>query len=375
MRKRCKNRQLPADATTAFLNFSSAATHFIASSLHRKTDTMKLSTFPRIRITHGPTPLEFMPRLTEALDGPNLYIKRDDCTGLGTGGNKTRKLEFLMADALAQNADTIITQGATQSNHARQTVAIAAKLGLRCEILLEDRTGSTLDEYKHSGNVFLDHLYGACVREVPGGTDMNAAMEMRAGELRVKGRRPYIIPGGGSNAIGALGYVVCALEMVDQFNNLGLDVSHVVHATGSAGTQAGLLAGLQGTRSLINVLGIGVRAPKEAQETNVFNLAVKTAELLGVPGAVARDSVVANCDYVGGGYGVPTDGMVEAVTMLARLEGILLDPVYSGKGMAGLIDLCRKGFFKKGQNVVFVHTGGAVALYAYTQAFKDLQPV
>ena len=254
-------------------------------------------------------------------------------------------------------------------------MAIAAKMGLRCEILLEDRTGSKVDEYKHSGNVFLDRLYGAHVRELPGGADMNAAMEMRAGELRVKGRRPYIIPGGGSNPIGALGYVVCALEMVDQFNHLGLDVSCVVHATGSAGTQAGLLAGLQGTRSLIPVLGIGVRAAKEAQETNVFNLAVKTAELLGVPGAVARDSVVANCDYVGGGYGIPTPGMVEAVTMLARLEGILLDPVYSGKGMAGLIDLCRKGHFKKGENVVFVHTGGAVALYAYTQAFQDLQPV
>ena len=336
---------------------------------------MKLSTFPRIRITHGPTPLEFMPRLTESLGGPNLYIKRDDCTGLGTGGNKTRKLEFLMADALAQNADTIITQGATQSNHARHTVAIAAKMGMRCEILLEDRTCSKIDEYKHSGNVFLDHLYGAHVRELAGGTDMNAAMEMRAGELRVKGRKPYIIPGGGSNPTGALGYVVCALEMVDQFNNLGLDVSCVVHATGSAGTQAGLLAGLQGTRSLISVLGIGVRAAKEAQETNVFNLAGKTAELLGVPGAVTRDSVVANCDYVGGGYGIPTPGMVEAVTMLARLEGILLDPVYSGKGMAGLIDLCRKGFFKKGENVVFIHTGGAVALYAYTQAFQDLQPV
>ena len=333
---------------------------------------MKLSAFPRIRITHGPTPLEFMPRLTEALGGPKLYIKRDDCTGLGTGGNKTRKLEFLMADAAAQKADTIITQGATQSNHARQTAAIAAKLGLQCEILLEDRTGSKVDQYKQSGNVFLDHLYGAHVQELPGGSDMNAAMTQLAEALRRKGRKPYIIPGGGSNPIGALGYVVCALEMVEQFNARGLDVSHVVHATGSAGTQAGLLAGLEGTRSRIPVLGIGVRAAKEAQETSVYNLAAKTAELLGVPGAVARESVVANCDYVGGGYGVPTPGMVEAVTMLARLEGILLDPVYSGKGMAGLIDLCRKGFFKTSENVVFVHTGGAVALYGYTDAFKDL---
>ena len=335
---------------------------------------MKLTTFPRVRITHGPTPLEFMPRLTEALGGPNLYIKRDDCTGLATGGNKTRKLEFLMADALAQKADTIITQGATQSNHARQTVAIATKMGMKCEILLEDRTGSKLDEYKHSGNVFLDHMFGANVQELPGGTDMNTAMAKLADELRAKGQKPYIIPGGGSNAIGALGYVVCALEMVNQFNTQGLDVSHVVHATGSAGTQAGLLAGLQGTRSLIPVLGIGVRSAKEAQEQSVYNLAVKTAELLGVPGCVSRESVVANCDYVGDGYGVPTPGMVEAVTMLARLEGILLDPVYSGKGMAGLIDLCRKGFFKKGQNVVFLHTGGAVALYGYMHAFKNLTP-
>ena len=335
---------------------------------------MKLTTFPRVRITHGPTPLEFMPRLTQALGGPNLYIKRDDCTGLGTGGNKTRKLEFLMADAQKQGADTIITQGATQSNHARQTVAIASKMGMKCEIILEDRTGSKVPEYKNSGNVFLDHLYGARVQEVPGGTDMNAAMATLAESLRAKGQKPYIIPGGGSNPIGALGYVVCALEMVHQFNEQGLDVSHVVHATGSAGTQAGLVVGLQGSRSQIPVLGIGVRAAREAQEQNVYNLAVKTAELLGVPGSVARESVVANCDYVGGGYGVPTPGMVEAVTMVARLEGILLDPVYSGKGMAGLIDLCRKGHFKKGENVVFLHTGGAVALYGYTDAFQGLIP-
>lgn len=336
---------------------------------------MKLTNFPRVHITHGPTPLEFMPRLTEALGGPNLYIKRDDCTGLGSGGNKTRKLEFLMADAVHHGADTIITQGATQSNHARQTVAIAVKMGMKCEILLEDRTGSKVDNYKKSGNVFLDHLFGARVQEVPGGTDMNAAMATLADTLRAKGQKPYIIPGGGSNPIGALGYVTCALEMVNQFNTQDLRVDCVVHATGSAGTQAGLVVGLEGTRSQIPVLGIGVRAPKEAQETNVYNLAVKTAELLGVAGSIKRESVMANCDYVGGGYGVPTPGMIEAVTLVARLEGILLDPVYSGKGMAGLIDLCRKGHFKKGENVVFLHTGGAVALYGYMDAFGDLTPV
>jgi L-cysteate sulfo-lyase len=336
---------------------------------------MKLTNFPRIQITHSPTPLEFMPRLTEALGGPNIYIKRDDCTGLGSGGNKTRKLEFLMADAERLGADTIITQGATQSNHARQTVAIAVKMGMKCEILLEDRTGSKVENYKKSGNVFLDHLYGARVQEVPGGTDMNAAMASLADELRSKGQKPYVIPGGGSNPIGALGYVTCAMELINQFNTRDLRVDCVVHATGSAGTQAGLVVGLEGARSQIPVLGIGVRAAKEAQETNVYNLAVKTAELLGIPGSIKRESVMANCDYVGGGYGVPTPGMVEAVTLVARLEGILLDPVYSGKGMAGLIDLCRKGHFKKGENIVFLHTGGAVALYGYMEAFGDLTPV
>jgi len=336
---------------------------------------MKLTNFPRIQITHSPTPLEFMPRLTEALGGPNIYIKRDDCTGLGSGGNKTRKLEFLMADAERLGADTIITQGATQSNHARQTVAIAVKMGMKCEILLEDRTGSKVENYKKSGNVFLDHLYGARVQEVPGGTDMNAAMASLADELRSKGQKPYVIPGGGSNPIGALGYVTCAMELINQFNTRDLRVDCVVHATGSAGTQAGLVVGLEGARSQIPVLGIGVRAAKEAQETNVYNLAMKTAELLGIPGSIKRESVTANCDYVGGGYGVPTPGMVEAVTLVARLEGILLDPVYSGKGMAGLIDLCRKGHFKKDENIVFLHTGGAVALYGYMEAFGDLTPV
>ena len=335
---------------------------------------MNLTKFPRVRITHAPTPLEFMPRLTEELGGPNLFVKRDDCTGLATGGNKTRKLEFLIADAIEKKADTIITQGATQSNHARQTAAIATKMGLKCEILLEDRTKSTDEAYKNSGNVFLDRLYAARMHDRAGGSDMAAEMEGLAEKLRGEGRNPYIIPGGGSNPIGALGYVVCALELVNQFNTQGLNVSHIVHATGSAGTQAGLVTGLEGTRSQIPVLGIGVRAPKPTQEENVFKLAEKTAELLGVPGAVKRESVVANCDYVGEGYGLPTPGMVEAVTMLARLEGILLDPVYSGKGMAGLIDLCRKGHFKKGENVVFLHTGGAVGLYGYMHDFADLKP-
>jgi len=329
---------------------------------------MKLARFARIRIAHAPTPLEPLPRLTQLLGGPNLWIKRDDCTGLATGGNKTRKLEFLMADALARGADTVITQGATQSNHARQTAAIAAKLGLQCHLILEDRTGYRHDDYRRSGNVFLDQLFGAQLSDVPGGTDMDAAMAQLAERLRGEGRKPYVIPGGGSNAIGALGYVTCALELVDQANDRGLDIDTLVTATGSAGTQAGLVAGLEGARAGIPVLGIGVRAPKAPQEDKVFRLAEQTAELLGISGAIKRESVDANCDYVGAGYGVPTPGMIEAVTLLARSEGILLDPVYSGKGMAGLIDLIRQGRWRKGQNVVFLHTGGAVGLYGYLHA-------
>jgi L-cysteate sulfo-lyase len=332
---------------------------------------MKLAKFPRLRISHGPTPLEPLKRLSEALGGPNLWIKRDDCTGLASGGNKTRKLEYLMAQALQEGADTIITQGATQSNHARQTVAIAAKLGMASHIILEDRTGYTHEDYKHSGNVFLDHLYGASVSEVPADTDMNAAMAQLADRLRAEGRKPYVIPGGGSNALGALGYVTCALELAHQANEMGVAFDCLVHATGSAGTQAGLVVGLYGARTQIPVYGVGVRAAKAPQEERVYKLAQETADLLGTPGCVQREDVVANCDYVGPGYGRPTPGMIEAVTMLARLEGILLDPVYSGKGMAGLIDLCRKGHFKKGQNIVFLHTGGSVALYGYMHAFQD----
>lgn len=331
---------------------------------------MQLSRFPRLHFAHLPTPLEPMPALTRLLGGPNLWIKRDDCTGLAGGGNKARKLEFLLGDALQKGADTIITQGATQSNHVRQTAAIAAKLGLACHALLEDRTGSDDGDYNHNGNVLLDRLFGCKLTKVPGGTDMNAAMETLADLLRREGRKPYVIPGGGSNPIGALGYVNAALELLTQANERDLKIDHVVHATGSAGTQAGLVTGLCASNSRIPVLGIGVRAPKEAQESNVFKLAERTAEHLEIPGVVARANVVANCDYVGEGYGIPTHGMIDAVSLLARTESILLDPVYTGKGMAGFIDLVRKGYFRGQDNLVFIHTGGAQALPGYCKTFK-----
>ena len=330
---------------------------------------MHLARFPRISLAHLPTPIEPLPRLSAALGGPEIWIKRDDCTGLSTGGNKTRKLEFLMAEAVADGAEMVMTQGATQSNHARQTAAAAARLGLECHILLEDRTGSTAHNYNHNGNVLLDHLHGATTEMRAAGGDMNAALAAAAATHRQAGTAVYTIPGGGSNPTGALGYVNAALEMLTQMNDAGLAIDHIVHATGSAGTQAGLVAGLAAMNAGIPLLGIGVRAPQAKQEENVFALAVATAEKLGCPGVVSRGGVVANCDYVGDGYGIPTPGCLEAISMFAECEGILLDPVYSAKAAAGLIDLIRGGHFTAGQRVMFIHTGGSAALFGYDSAF------
>jgi L-cysteate sulfo-lyase len=326
---------------------------------------MHLARFPRVKLCHAPTPLEYMPNLTKALGGPQLWIKRDDCTGIATGGNKVRKLEYLMGEALEQGATHVVTQGAVQSNHVRQTAAVAARLGLKCTAVLEHRIQTNDADYLDGGNVLLDRIMGIAIEYRPGGTDMQAAIEEVGQRLAEAGERPYLIPGGGSNPTGALGYANVALELLAQANEMGLRIDHLVHATGSAGTQAGLVVGLHALSAGIPVLGIGVRNPQDRQEASVHALAERTADKLGVRGGVPRDAVRANCDYVGAGYGIPTEGMAEAVRMLARLEGIFLDPVYSGKGMAGLIDLIRKGRFQPSENVVFLHTGGQVGLFGY----------
>ncbi len=328
---------------------------------------MHLSRFPRVRLAHLPTPLEPMERLSGVL-GVDLWIKRDDCTGLSTGGNKTRKLEFLMGEALAQGADMVMTQGATQTNHGRQTAAAAARLGLKCHLLLEDRTGYNNASYNHNGNVLLDHLHGATTEKFPGGHDMAAEMERAAERKRAGGHNVYVIPGGGSTPTGALGYVNGAMELVSQANDAGIRIDRVVHATGSSGTQAGLVTGLCAMNAGIPVLGIGTRAPQPKQEQMVYDLACRTAGHLGCAGVVRREDIVADTGYVGDGYGLPTDSGTEAIRMFAELEGILLDPCYSAKGAAGLIDLARKGAFA-GERVVFLHTGGAAALGGYDFAF------
>jgi L-cysteate sulfo-lyase len=331
---------------------------------------MDLTAFPRLRLAHLPTPLEQLPRLSSALGGPEIWIKRDDCTGLSTGGNKTRKLEFLMADALEKKADVVLTQGATQSNHVRQTAAAAARLGMKCHVLLENRTGSNDPQYLTNGNVLLDALHGATHEARPAGADMAAALDAAAAKFAEKGANPYVIPGGGSNPLGAIGYMNCAFELLSQINDSGLAFDHLVHATGSAGTQAGLVAGLKLIHSKLPVLGIGVRVAREPQEANVLKLARATLAQFGCEDLVTPGDVAANCDYVGDGYGLPASSTIEAIRMTAELEGILLDPVYSGKGMAGLIDLVRKGHFRGARRVIFLHTGGSAALFGYGHAFE-----
>jgi L-cysteate sulfo-lyase len=332
---------------------------------------MHLARFPRVRLFPTPTPLEPLANLSRHLGGPQIWIKRDDCTVVATGGNKIRKLEWLVGEAKAQGADHLVTQGAVQSNHVRQTAAVAKRFGMKCTALLEHRIETNERDYLNSGNVLLDRLFDVAIEYRPAGADMNAEAEAKGAALRQAGEKTYVIPGGGSNRVGALGYVSCAQELVQQADEMGLKIDRVVTATGSAGTQAGLVVGLEGMNAGIPVLGIGVRAPKDRQETNVHRLAEATADYVGVRGGIPRPAVMANCDYVGPGYGQPTEGMTEAVLMLARLEGVLLDPVYSGKAMAGVIDLIRKGEFRKDETIVFLHTGGAVGLFGYTGVFEQ----
>ena len=328
---------------------------------------MNLAKFPRRRYTAGQTPIEKAHRFSEALDGPDIYIKRDDLLGLSAGGNKTRKLEFLVADALAQGADTLITCGAVQSNHCRLTLSAAVKEGLKCRFVLEERVPGSFDP-KASGNIFLYNLLGIEeIKVVQAGSDLMAEMEQVAEELAAEGRKGYIIPVGGSNAIGATGYVACAQEILDQTFELGLNIDALVCASGSAGTQAGLVTGFYGCNMNIPVVGINVSRAKEEQEEIVYGLVRETADHVGVKSEIPRDAVNCFGDYVGPGYSLPTPEMAEAVKLVARTEGILLDPVYTGKTMAGLIDLIRRGYFKKDSNILFVHTGGSPALYVYKE--------
>ena len=326
---------------------------------------MNLARFPRRRYTAGQTPIEKLPRFSKAIDGPHIYIKRDDLLGLTAGGNKTRKLEFLVADALEKGADTLITSGAVQSNHCRLTLSAAVKEGMKCRLVLNELVPGSYDP-KAGGNIFLFHLLGTENIDVVSHEEaLNAAIERNMTSLAEEGRVGYVIPMGGSNPIGATGYVACAQEIQDQIFNLRLPVDAVVCASGSSGTQAGLVTGMVGCNMNIPVIGINVGVKERGQADAVYELATKTAEYLGLGTDIPHSAVICFDDYMGPGYSLPTPEMAEAVRLLAETEGMLLDPVYTGKAMAGLIDLSRKGYFKKDQHVLFIHTGGAPALPVY----------
>ncbi|WP_333497601.1 D-cysteine desulfhydrase [Kluyvera sp. CHPC 1.2972] len=319
-----------------------------------------LTRFPRLELIGAPTPLEYLPRFSDYI-GRDIFIKRDDVTPLAMGGNKLRKLEFLAADALREGADTLVTAGAIQSNHVRQTAAVAAKLGLHCVALLENPMGTTAENYLSNGNRLLLDLFNTQVEMCDALTDPNAQLAELATRLEAQGFRPYVIPVGGSNALGALGYVESALEIAQQCEG-AVSISSVVVASGSAGTHAGLAVGLEQVMPDAELIGVTVSRKVADQLPKVVTLQQEVARSLEL---TVSAGITLWDDYFAPAYGIPNDDGMEAVKLLARLEGILLDPVYTGKAMAGLIDGINQKRFKDEGPILFIHTGGAPALFAY----------
>ncbi len=327
---------------------------------------MDLDRLPRVSLCHLPTPLEEMPALARALGGPRLLIKRDDCTGLATGGNKARKLEYLLGDAVARGADVVITEGGLQSNHCRQTAAAAVRCRLESVLVLSRGRHAEV-----TGNLLLDRLLGARVVLVDTGAGRRPAMERIAAELAAEGRRPYLIPTGGSNGLGAVGYVQALRELEAQARGLGIGVDAIVFCSGSGGTHGGLVAGAKLFGSQARIVGISDGEPRASLVAMVCRVAREVGEVLGTPLSVAAGEIEAYDEYAREGYGVANPGMIEALRLVARAEGIVLDPVYTGKAMAGLIDMARKGLFTAKHTVVFLHTGGVAGLFAYREGLAE----
>lgn len=323
----------------------------------------------RFPLGHWPTPLEPLGRLSKELGGPTIWVKRDDCTGLAIGGNKTRKLEFLLGAALAAGADTVMTFGAVQSNHARQTAAACAKAGLDCHLVLSRQVSSLDPGYETGGNVLLGNLLGAHQHLVDADQISDYTKQLRT-ELRDAGKQTYLIPAGGSNAVGALGYALCAEELQQQSQQLGISLTNVIHASSSAGTQAGLIFGFQQLGLTVDVTGINVYHSDPAQlEERVRDLVQEMSESYSGVSLSDTQNVHVNHAYIGDGYGQPTVECLDAIKMVAALEGILFDPVYSGKALAATIDQITVGAFSDVSDVILIHTGGTPALNVYTQAF------
>jgi len=325
---------------------------------------MHIETLPRFPLTHLPTPIEKLPRLSRELGGPDLMIKRDDQTGLALGGNKVRKLEFLVGDALAQGADTLVTVGAAQSNHCRQTAAAAAKAGLQCELILNG-TKPALP----NGNLLLNHLFGAKEHWIDR-SQRDAKLREISGQLRAQGRKPYLIGVGGSNGIGATGYVVAMNELMDQLRASGQAVDRILFGTSSGGTQAGIELGarIAGFEGRLHGLSIDKNEPEHLEyEAEVAQIAGECAAYIGSDVRLTKSDVKVVYGYMGEGYGTVGKLEREAIGLMARSEGIVLDPVYAGRAFGALVDLIRRGNFKRDETVLFWHTGGAPALFAYAK--------
>jgi L-cysteate sulfo-lyase len=331
-----------------------------------------LNRFPREQLLEMPTPIHRLSRLERTLGADvRVYVKRDDLAMLGGGGNKLRKLEYLLGDAVAQGCDTFITTGGLQSNHARLSAAAAARTGISCELFLTRVVPRDDEDYRRNGNVLLDGLFGARIHELPGDADALAAAHARAQELRASGRRPYVVGMGGSSPIGCLGYVHAAAELLGQEDAMDRRFAQIVVPNGSGGTHAGLVAGFAALgHDPSRIRSFAVLADTDRTHRDTLSIARNTLDLIG--GANIEDrQIVVSGDQLGPGYGIPTSAMKQAVRLLARTEGLLLDPVYSGKAFAGLLADIRAGVFPDGSAVLFIMTGGVPGLYAYRSVFES----
>ena len=326
----------------------------------------KLARFPRLGLAALPTPLLPLQRLTAYLEGPRLWAKHEHATGLGFGGNKLRKLDHVLHEALASKADTLVSGGVVQSNSQRQVAAAAAKLGLQCHLaVFHGRLAPPTPSYETSGNAFLTRLFGATLHDVPWTGDRNRAIQKLRDQLQAEGHRPYLVPYGVSNGLGAVGYATTIVEIAEQCRVQGFEPDAIVHCSGSGGTQAGLVVGASVCLPETRVIGIDVDAEPERVHRDVVACAKAAADLLGVPFAAADVEVVAG--HAGPAYGVPHAETIDAIRLAGRLEAMAVDPVYSGKGLAGLIALVRQGRWQRDRDVVFIHTGGQPALFAYQE--------
>jgi L-cysteate sulfo-lyase len=338
--------------------------HDAMTTLDESVLAARLSAFPRLGLASLPTPLEPMRRLTAHLGGPRLWVKREDATGLGFGGNKLRKLDYVLHDAVAAKADVLVSGGVVQSNSQRQVAAAAAKLGLECHLAVyHGRLAPPTPEYETSGNALLNRLFGAHLHDVPWTGNRNAAIEELGDRLRAQGRRPYFVPYGVSNPLGAIGYASTIVEIAQQSRTLGVRPAAIVHCTGSAGTQAGLVVGASVAMPETRIVGIDIDAEPARVRADVIACATAAADLIDTRFDESDVEVVAG--HAGPAYGVPHAATIEAIKLAGALEAMPVDPVYSGKGLAGLIALVRERRWPADTDVIFIHTGGAPALFAY----------